>query len=123
MLFSGSEVGRLSVRGRCEAAAAAAIAVAAVGPLAMGSEALVTRAAGRGGDERRGEPRGGPHATVARPPGYPGLLWAVPGCSGLHHQATLGCNRMLRAAPDALAAPGCTGPGWGAQLLPAGWLR
>lgn len=53
------------------AAAAAAIAVAAVGPLAMGSEELVTRATGLGGDEQRGEPRGHPHATVAGPPGYP----------------------------------------------------
>ncbi|MEJ1273331.1 hypothetical protein NN561_004195 [Cricetulus griseus] len=75
----------------------------------MGSDALVTRATGRGGDEQRGAPRRRPHVTAAGPPGCPGLLWAVSGCSGLHHRVALGCTRMLRAAPDVLTAPAAPG--------------
>lgn len=72
----------------------AAIVVAAVGPLAMGSDALVTRAAGGGGDEQRGAPRGRSHATTTGPPGFPGLLWAVSGCPGLLRDAPPGCSGL-----------------------------
>lgn len=76
--------------------------MAAAGPLAMGSDALLPPAGGRDGGGQRGAPRGRPHAAAAGPPGRrarlssgsagrrdpraPGVLWArcssrLPGCT------------------------------------------